>query len=162
MEMAKKKEFSQEALKEIETIVASYPVKQSAVLPLLHLAQREFGFIDDETVELIAGVLGIKPIQVEQALGSYSIFHRVPHGKYVIQVCTNISCSLLGAEEILCHLEKRLGVNRDSTTPDGLVTLKTVECLGSCGTAPVMTINDTYYENLSIDKVETILHEVGV
>jgi NADH-quinone oxidoreductase subunit E len=159
--MAERKQFSDQALREIEAIAASYPVRKSATLPLLHLAQREFGFIDNEVVELVADTLGVKPIYVEEALGFYTMFHRSPGGKYVIQVCTNISCSLLGSDDILSYLEKRLGIPRGSTTPNGLVTLKGVECLGSCGTAPVMMINDTYYENLSVERVEGILQDIG-
>ena len=160
--MSGERKFSERALKEIESVLAGYPARTSAILPLLHLAQREFGFIDNEIVEFVADLAGVKPIHVEEALGFYTMFHRTQSGKYVIQICTNISCSLLGSEEILTHLEKRLGIARGSTTSDGLVTLKTVECLGSCGTAPVMMVNDTYHENLSIEKVETILNGIGV
>jgi NADH-quinone oxidoreductase subunit E len=155
------KKFSEPVLKEMEAIAASYPVRKSAILPLLHLAQREFGFIDNEVVELVADVLGLKPIHVEEALSFYTMFHRSISGKYVIQVCTNLSCSLLGSEDIVSYLEKRLGIPRGSTTSDCLVTLRTVECLGSCGTAPAMMINDTYYENLSVEKVEAILRDIG-
>ena len=159
--MSAERRFSEPALKEIETVIASYPTSRSAILPVLHLAQREFGFIDNDIVELLAGLLGVKPIHIEEALGSYTMFRRDPNGKYVIHVCTNISCSLLGAESILSYLEKRLGIVRGSTTPDGLIALTTVECLGSCGTAPVMMINDKYYENLNVEKVEAILRDMG-
>ncbi|KPJ60342.1 MAG: hypothetical protein AMJ46_07155 [Latescibacteria bacterium DG_63] len=159
---AEKKEFSEAARREIEEILSSYPVRDSAVLPLLHLAHREFGFVDDEVVGLVAGVLEVGPVRVEQAASFYTMFHKRPQGKHVIEVCTNISCSLLGSESILSYLEKRLGISRGSTTPDGLVTLRTVECLGSCGTAPVMTVNGRYYEDLNIEKVEGILREMGV
>jgi len=156
-----KKKFSESSLKEIQEITSRYPSKRSAILPVLHLAQREFGFIDNEIVELIAGRLGVEPLHVEEALGFYTMFDRSPTGRYVMRVCTNISCSLLGSGGILEYLEKRLGISRGFTTPDGLITLQTVECLGACGSAPVMMINDEYHDNMDIEKVEGILRNLG-
>ena len=161
-EKAGRKEFSEEARREIDEALSGYPVRESAILPLLHIAQREFGCVDGEAVRLIAGVLGVGPARVQQTMSFYTMFSAEPSGKYVIEVCTNISCSLLGSESILNHLEKRLGITRGSTTPDGLVTLRTVECLGSCRTAPVMTVNGKYYEGLDVEKVEALLREMGV
>lgn len=156
------KTFSQDTLKEIERIILSYSVKESAILPLLHIAQREFGCVDSEGIELVAETLGISSTRIAETASFYTMFSAVRMGRHVIQVCTNISCSLLGSESILSYLETRLGVARGRTRPDGLVTLKTVQCLGSCGTAPVMTVNDKYYENLTTEKVESILRELGV
>jgi NADH-quinone oxidoreductase subunit E len=154
--------FSPEAQKEIDRVVFAYPVKESAVLPLLHIAQREFGCVDNEAVELVAATLGVSPTRVAETASFYTMFSSVPLGRNVIQVCTNVSCSLLGSESIVCHLESRLGMARDTTRPDGLVTLGTVECLGSCGTAPVMAVNGVYHENLTTEKVESILRELGL
>jgi NADH-quinone oxidoreductase subunit E len=156
------KTFSPEVRKEIEKVILSYCVKESAVLPLLHIAQREFGCVDSEAVELVADALGISSVRVAEAASFYTMFSPAPLGKYVIQVCTNVSCSLLGSESIVSYLEKRLAVDRGRTRQDGLVTLHTVECLGSCGTAPVMAVNDKYYENLTTEKVESILLEMGI
>ena len=156
------RKLSEEAQKEMERIVFSFGVKESAVLPLLHLAQREFGCVDDEAIELVARALGISPVRVAGTASFYTMFNRTPLGKHVIQVCTNVSCSLLGSENMVRHLETRLGVSRGRTRADGLVTLGTVECLGSCGTAPVMSVNGTYYENLTTEKVEAVLRELGL
>jgi len=156
------RKFSEEVRSEAERIVFSYGVKESAVLPLLHIAQREFGCVDGEVVELVARTLGISPTRVAETASFYTMFSPAPLGKHVIQVCTNVSCSLLGSESIVRYLETRLGVVRGRTRPDGLVTLSTVECLGSCGTAPVMAANGTYYENLTTEKVESILRELGL
>ncbi len=148
-----KRTFSQEAQNEIEKVISSYVVKESAVLPLLHIAQREFGCVDSEAVELVARALGVSHTRVADTASFYTMFSSVPLGKHVIQVCTNVTCSLLGSESILHHLESRLGVGRGRTRPDGL---------GSCGTAPVMAVNGTYYESLTTDKVESILRDLGL
>ena len=161
-EKTERKEFSEAARREIDEALSGYPVRDSAILPVLHIAQREFGSLDGEAVRLIAEALGIEPARIQQTMSFYTMFHATPVGKNVIEVCTNISCSLLGSENILDHLEKRLGISCGSTTPDGLVTLRTVECLGSCGTAPVMTVNGKYYEGLDVEKVEAVLREMGV
>jgi len=162
MEKTSARRFSREAQKEVEKIVFSYAVKESAILPLLHIAQREFGCVDDDAVRLVAGTLGISATRVAQTASFYTMFSRAPLGKHVIQVCTNVSCSLLGSESLLRYLETRLGVLRGRTRSDGLVTLSTVECLGSCGTAPVMAVNGTYHENLTEEKAESVLRELGL
>lgn len=162
MAKALARKFSLEAQKEVEKTVFSYAVKESAVLPLLHIAQREFGCVDGAVVRLVADTLGINPTRVAQTASFYTMFSRSPLGKHVIQVCTNVSCSLLGSESLLRHLETRLGVVRGRTRPDGLVTLSTVECLGSCGTAPVMAVNGVYHENLTKEKVESVLRDLGL
>ncbi|MBN1504846.1 MAG: NAD(P)H-dependent oxidoreductase subunit E [Candidatus Eisenbacteria bacterium] len=162
MAQGTQRKFSPEAQKEVDKILFSYGVKESAVLPVLHVAQREFGCLDRAAVELVASTLGLSPTRVAQTASFYTMFSPAPLGKHVIQVCTNVSCSLLGSEGIVRYLEKRLGVERGHTRPDGLVTLSTVECLGSCGTAPVMAVNDRYFENLTTEKVESILRELGL
>ncbi len=157
-----RKEFSKTALGEIKSILSRYPERESATLPLLHLAQKEFGFVDEEAIRLIAEVLEVEPLKVRQSASFYTMFEEKPRGKHLIEVCNNISCSLVGSESILEFVEKRLGISRGSTTPDGLVTLRTVECLGSCGTAPVMAVDGKYYEELTVEKVEAVLKEMGV
>ena len=139
-----------------------YPQSKSALLPVLHLAQREHdGWLSDEVMAEVAEVMGLPPAEVRSAVSFYTLFNCQPVGRYLVQVCTNISCSLLGAEHIVNHLERQLGIGVGETTADGLFTLLEVECLGSCGTAPMMQVNDTYYENLTVERVDQILGELA-
>lgn len=130
-------------------------------MPALSIVQREYGYITDEGMREIAGILGLRPIQVFEIATFYTMYNKRPVGKYHIQVCTNIACSLLGAEHMVEFLSRRLGIKVKETTPDKIFTLSTVECLGSCGTAPMMQINDTYYEDLTEGKIEEILNSLG-
>lgn len=145
---------------EIQQLKARYPHPNSALLPALALAQKEHGWLSPEVLEEVAEVMGLSPAQVGSVASFYTMFNRRPVGKYLIQVCTNVACSLLGAEHLVDHLKQKLGIGVGETTPDGRFTLLEVECLGSCGTAPVMQINDTYYENLTAEKVDQILAEL--
>ncbi len=150
-------EFSPEAKARLEQIAARYPVRRAALLPALWLAQEEFGYISDEVVEYLAGLLGLSPAHVAGVTSFYTMYYRKPMGKYHIQVCTNLSCSLVGAETILDVIRKRLGIGLGETTPDGLFSLSEVECLASCGTAPMMQINDDYWENLTAERTIEII-----
>lgn len=145
----------------IETIAKDYaqkfPDKQPAVLAALHHANKTDGHITPEAVEAIAAAVGVSPVRVWGVATFYTMYNKQPVGKYLVQVCTNISCSLRGSYAILTHLEKKLNVRTGATTPDLRYTLIEVECLGACGGAPAMQINDDYYENLTTDKVDTIL-----
>jgi NADH-quinone oxidoreductase E subunit len=134
-----------------------YPRKRSALLPALQLAQKESGHISPETIDEIARLFNISPNEIYEAASFYTMLYKEPVGKYVIQVCTNISCLLCNAESIVKHLVHRLGIQPGETTPDSKYTLMEVECLGSCGTSPVMQINEDYYENLSPEKIDQIL-----
>ena len=139
-----------------------YPQSKSALLPVLHLAQREHdGWLSEEVMAEVAEVMALPSAEVRSVVSFYTLFNRQPVGRYLVQVCTNISCSLLGAEHIVNHLERKLGIGVGETTPDGLFTLLEVECLGSCGTAPMMQVNDTYYENLTVERVDQILSELA-
>lgn len=149
--------LSDKAKAEIQQLKARYPHPNSALLPALALAQKEHGWLSPEVLEEVAAIMELTPAQVGSVASFYTMFNRRPVGKYLIQVCTNIACSLLGAGHIVEHLKRRLGINVGETTPDGLFTLLEVECLGSCGTAPVMQVNDTYHENLTAEKVDEIL-----
>jgi NADH-quinone oxidoreductase subunit E len=154
--------LSEEAKTRITQLKERYPQAKSALLPALHLAQRECGgWLSDETIAQVAEVMGLPPVEVRSVTSFYTMFNRQPVGKFLIQVCTNISCSLLGAEHIVEHLRRRLGIEVGTTTPDSLFTLLEVECLGSCGTAPVMQIDDTYYENLTVERVDEILDQLA-
>lgn len=153
--------LSEEVKTRITQLKGRYPQPRSALLPALHLAQREHdGWLSDELMAEVAEVMDLPPTEVRSVASFYTMFNRRPVGEYLVQVCTNLSCSLLGAEHIAEHLKRRLGIKVGETTPDGLFTLLEVECLGSCGTAPMMQINDTYYENLTVERVDEILAEL--
>ncbi len=145
-----------------DALRALYPpeMKTSLVLPLLHCVQDEQGYVTEADAERIAEYIGMPAIQVVEALTWYTMFERGPQGRYVIKVCRNIACSLRGGERVLAHLEQRLGIRAGETTPDGRYTLKTVECLASCGTAPAMQIDRTYHERLDEAKIDRILESL--
>ncbi len=138
-------------------MMGRYPEKRSALIPSLHMAQKELGYISYDTVCEIARLFDLSPNEVYEVVSFYTMFHRRPVGKYLIQVCTNISCLLCNAEGIMDFLVRKLGVRPGETTPDGRFTLLEVECLGSCGTSPVVQINEDYYEELTPEKLERIL-----
>jgi NADH-quinone oxidoreductase subunit E len=147
-----------DALKEkFDRLIARYPLKRSAIVPLLLFAQDEIGYISDEAIEEIARRVGVRPIEVIEDISYYSMLRRQPIGRYNLQVCTNISCLLRGGDEILQHCSKKLGIGHKQTTPDGLFSLVEVECLGACWGAPAMQVNYDYYENLTPEKVDTLI-----
>jgi NADH-quinone oxidoreductase E subunit len=150
-------EFSPAALEECRTIIARYPRRRSAVLPVLYVAQREFGYIPKEAEELVARLLDVPPADVAGVVSFYTMFHRQPVGRYVVEVCRTLSCALMGADDIASHLQRKLGIRPGETTPDGRFSLRNVECLGSCGTAPAVQINGVYHENLDIQALDRIL-----
>ncbi len=149
--------FSEKARGEFERLVTRYPNREAVILPALHLAQQEFGYVSDEAIRYVAGLVGVSAARVEGVATFYTMYNRKPVGKYHVQICRNISCSLMGAEHLIERVSKKLGIKPGQTTPDGRFTLSQVECLGSCGTAPVMQVNDDYYENLTADSIERIL-----
>ena len=149
--------LSETACRQIQALMDTYPRKRSALIPALQLAQKEAGHISPELVCEIAQLFSLSPNEVNEVASFYTMLHRKPVGKYVLQVCTNISCLLCNAEEIMEHLTRRLGIGPGETTPDNKFTLIEVECLGSCGTSPVVQINDRYYENLTPEKLDQIL-----
>jgi NADH-quinone oxidoreductase E subunit len=150
-------EFSPEALKKFDEIVARYPKKEAAMLPVLYLAQQEFGHIGPEAIDYVANLMGQSPARVYGVVSFYTMFNMKPIGRHHIQVCRTLPCALGGAEKITGFLKKTLGIGCGETTPDGRFTLSEVECLASCGTAPMMQINDDYYENLTEEKIGEIL-----
>ena len=149
-------------LAQFDALRAEYPpeMKTSLVLPLLHCVLDANGFVTEADAVAIAEYIGMPPIQVVEALTWYTMFDREPQGRYVIKVCRNIACSLRGSERIVAHLQQRLGIGVGETTPDGRFTLKTVECLASCGTAPAMQVNRTYHEQLDEAKLDRILESL--
>jgi NADH-quinone oxidoreductase subunit E len=160
MSTEKEIKFSDEALALVGQIIKRYPEgkQKSAVLPVLHLAQAEFGgWLSAPTMDYVASVLNITPIEVYEVASFYSMFNLKPVGKCVIEVCRTGPCWLMGAEDIVKYLEKKLNVKEGGTTADGMFTLKAVECLASCGTAPMMQIGETYIENLTLEKVDQVV-----
>jgi len=149
--------LSEAALKEIEDIQKKYPTRRSAVLPSLYVAQREQGYLTQEAMAEIARILDIPPTQVYESATFYTMYNKKPVGKYHVQVCANLSCSLLGADHLVEYLSGKLGIKTGETTEDKKFTLSTVECLGSCGTAPMLQLNDDYHENLTEEKIDKIL-----
>jgi NADH-quinone oxidoreductase subunit E len=129
----------------------------SLVLPCLRAIQQDKGHVADEDIDALVDYLGVPRIQIEEVLSYYSQYRREPIGRWHLQVCRNVSCSLRGAERLLAHACSKLGVQEGQTTADGRVTLSTVECLGSCGTAPVVMLGETYHEDMSIDKLDQLL-----
>ena len=148
---------SEKAKKEIKNEMKKYPKKKASLLPALHIVQNEKGWISEESMEGIAQILDIEPIEVMEVVSFYTMFNRKPVGKYHLQVCTNLSCSLLNSRHLVNYLEKKLGIKTGETTSDNKYTLSTVECLGSCGTSPMMQVNDKFHENLTEKKIDTLL-----
>jgi NADH-quinone oxidoreductase subunit E len=153
-------QFSPETLELVEKIKQRYPKgkERSALLPILHIAQAEFGgWLSSEAMDYVASLLGILPIEVYEVATFYSMYNLEPVGNCVIEVCHTGPCQLKGAGDIIKHFEQRLGIKVGETTPDGKFTLKGVECLAACGTAPVMKVGWDYHENLTPDKVDAFL-----
>jgi NADH-quinone oxidoreductase subunit E len=144
---------------EFESMLARFPAgfRPSLVLPCVRRIQEERGYVADSDIEELVAYLGVPRVQVEEVLSFYTQFRRKPIGRWHIQVCRNVSCSLRGAEPILDHLTKKLGVAPGQTTADGRFTLSTVECLGSCGTAPVVMVNHTYHESAGIETLDALI-----
>lgn len=154
-------EFSPGTMKEFEEIVARYPKKEAAMLPVLYLAQREFGYIGPEAIEYVARLMEQAPARVSGVVSFYTMFNMKPIGRHHIQVCRTLPCALGGAEKVTAFLAQKLGIKPGQTTDDGRFTLSEVECLASCGTAPMMQINDDYYENLTEEKITKIIESLG-
>lgn len=143
-----------DAMKKLEP---RYPTKVALLLPALHAAQDEFGWLPKEVLEEIGEYIGIHPAQVREVASFYTMYNLKPVGKYHIKVCTNVACCLRGADELVEHLEEKLGIQCGETTPDRRFTLMEEECLGACGTAPTMMLNEEYHENLSQERVDRLL-----
>ncbi|MFS8618065.1 MAG: NAD(P)H-dependent oxidoreductase subunit E [Solitalea sp.] len=154
--------FSAERLAEVYEIIGRYPEgrQKSALLPVLHIAQAEFdNWLSPEVMDYVADLLGIQPIEVYEVASFYTMFNLKPVGKYVLEVCRTGPCCLVGAEKLQSHLETKLGIKPGETTPDGMFTLKTVECLAACGFGPVMQVGATYYERLTPEKADELLEQ---
>ena len=146
----------------MQNLMKRYPEgrQKSALLPILHLAQAESdGWLSVPVMDRVAEILSIQPIEVYEVASFYSMFQLHPVGKCLIEVCRTSSCWLRGADDIVTHIENRLGIKNGETTPDGKFTLRTVECLGSCGTAPMLQIGEKFHEDLTLEKVDQILQD---
>jgi NADH-quinone oxidoreductase subunit E len=157
--------FSEEKLNKVKEIIARYPAgkQKSALIPVLHLAQEEFdGWLSAETMDYVASLLQITPIEVYEVATFYSMFNLKPVGKYVFEVCQTGPCMLRGSDNIIDYIKKKLNIGAGETTEDGLFTLKTVECLGACGYAPMMQLGKHYREHLTPEKVDAIIEECRV
>ena len=133
----------------------------SLVLPCLRRIQEDRGHVADEDIDGLSAWLGVPRIQIEEVLSFYTQFRRAPVGRWHLQACRNLSCSMRGAEGVIAHLEHRLGIEPGQTTPDGRYTLSTVECLASCGTAPVLMVNETYHEDMSPERLDALLESLS-
>ncbi len=153
-------EFTESEKKQIKQLRTRYPDTRSLTLPLMWMIQKREGHVSDEAVYLIANELDIPAIWVEEVRSWYSMFTDKKEGTYVLEVCNNISCAMLGSQDIIDHICQKLNIRVGETTADGMFTLKTVECLGSCGTGPMMQIGDNYYELLDTAKVDQILEDL--
>jgi NADH-quinone oxidoreductase E subunit len=152
--------LSEKYQNEIADILARYPVKRSALLPLLYVAQRDRGYVTEEAMTEIARILKLTPPQVYETITFYTMFNLKPMGKFHIQVCKSLMCALVGSDTVIGWIASKLGIGPGETTADGLFTLSAVECLASCGTAPMMQINDDYYERLTEEKVDRIFADL--
>ncbi|MET0731457.1 MAG: NADH-quinone oxidoreductase subunit NuoE [Casimicrobiaceae bacterium] len=144
---------------EFDALRARFPAgfESSLVLPCLRRVQEDKGYVADSDIDALVGYLGVPRIQIEEVLSFYTQYRRQPVGRWQLQVCRNVSCSMRGAERLLEALSKKLGVEPGETTPDGRFTLSTVECLGSCGTAPVVMVNEAYHENVDAETIDDLL-----
>ncbi len=143
-----------------DQVIARYPVKRSAMIPLLLFAQDEIGYVSDEVIDEVARRLEVPRVEVVEVISYYSMLHRQPIGQYNLQVCTNISCMLRGAEDIFEHCSRKLGIGRKQTTRDRKFSLEEVECLGACCGGPAMQVNYDFYENLTPEKIDGLIERL--
>ena len=152
--------FTEENSRRIEETVKKYPHKNAAVMPVLYIAQEQDGWISQDVIREVAAVLEMTAEEVLGIVTFYSMYHTKPAGKYHLQVCTNVSCMLRGATDIYKHVKGKLKIENEGVTDDNLFSLEEVECMGSCGTAPMIAVNNDYFENLSVQKVDEIIESL--
>jgi NADH-quinone oxidoreductase E subunit len=152
--------ISEKAEERLRDVVRRYPNSRSAVMPALYLAQEHFGYISEAAVQWVAERLDLAPVQVMEVATFYTMYYKKPVGKYHVQVCRTLSCAIRGSKNICEYLKERLGVEPHEITPDGQWSFEQVECLGSCGTAPMCQINDRFFENLTVEKLEEVLNQI--
>jgi NADH-quinone oxidoreductase subunit E len=152
--------FTDQNLATALEIVGRYPVAKSATIPLLHLAQEQDGHVTDDAMEHIAELTGTTPAQVLGTCSFYEMFKRKPVGTYLVNICTNISCQIMGGEELLHHAEHALGIKAGSTTPDGLFTIEDVECIAACTEAPCLQVNYRYFHKITTDEFDQLVDDL--
>ena len=155
-------QFSEQKLQQVNELISHYPEgkQKSAILPVLHIAQEEFGgWLDVPVMDYVAELLQLEKIEVYEVATFYSMYNLKPVGKYMFEVCQTGPCMLNGSDDIIAYIEEKLGIKPGETTPDGMFTLKTVECLGACGYAPMMQFGKTYREHLTKEKIDKIIDE---
>jgi NADH-quinone oxidoreductase E subunit len=152
--------FTEENLSRINSVRKNYPTALAAVMPVIYIAQEQNGYISNEVMEEIAALLGIDKVNVLSVVTFYTMYHTKPMGKYHVQVCTNVSCMLRGAYEIWDGVKEKLGLDHMQVSPDSKFSLEEVECMGACGYAPMIAVNEDYYENLNKEKVFEILESL--
>jgi len=149
--------FSPEQLAEVRRLQGLYPDRRGALLPVLHMAQDTFGYVSLETEVYVATLFDLSPAHVHEVVTFYTLYFQQPKGRHVVAVCHNLSCHLAGSRDILAHVKRRLGIEVGETTPDGRVTLQSVECLCACEAAPMAQVDDRYELNLTPEKVDRLL-----
>jgi NADH-quinone oxidoreductase subunit E len=154
--------LSAESEKIVDELLTRYPTKRAACLPLLHLCQRQAGWVSAEIIEYVSKRLDLPTSEVQGVVTFYTMYHQKPVAPNVVWVCRTLSCDLRGARELHRHLERRFGCGLNETSKDGKFTLKTAECLAACGQAPMVQINDEFYENLTIESLDRILNEISM
>ena len=155
--------FTPERLAQVQQMIGNYPEgkQKSALLPVLHVAQEQFGWLSEGVMDYVATLLDISPVEVYEVATFYTMYHLQPVGSHVIEYCRTGPCCLMGGEDVYSHLKNRLGIETGETTPDGKFTLKEVECLAACGWGPVFQIREKYYMNLTNDKVDEIVADLS-
>ncbi len=152
-----KKLLSEKFYKSMEKLESRYPSKVALLLPALHAAQEEWGWLPPEILDEVGAYIDVHPAQVREVASFYTMYNLKPVGKYHLKICTNVACCLRGSEELVEHCEKKFGIERGETTPDKRFTVVEEECLGACGTAPAMMLNDDYHESLTVSKLDQLL-----
>lgn len=153
-------QFSEQRLQDIADLVKRYPAARSALLPVLHMAQEDFGYLSMDVQQMVADVLGLRLMMVREVVTFYTMFREKPCGEYLLEVCTNPGCMLNGANDLVKHLCKTLDIKLGETTADGLFTVTEVECAGACGGAPVVQVNNVYHEKVDIPHLNALITEV--
>jgi NADH-quinone oxidoreductase E subunit len=157
MSPALQPQFSEQRLTEIAELVKRYPAVQSALLPVLHMAQTDFGYLSMEVQYLVAATLGIRIMAVREVVTFYTMFREKPCGKYLLEVCTSAGCQLNGADALVKQMCDKLGIKVGQTTADDMFTVTEVECAGACGGAPVVQVNNIYYERATMDSMDKVI-----
>lgn len=152
--------MSPEAREECERIIARYPSRRSAMLPVLWIAQREYGYITEEAMKEVAEILGVRPVEVADVVSFYFMFRDKPVGRHIISVCGTLSCALLGSRMLLKHLEEKLGIRAGQTTPDGMFTLEVVECIGACADAPCVAVDYYHQYKCTPEKLDDLIERL--